>query len=238
MEQVLQHPQYVVLPRREGNVLGVIGMAVAFLGLFVPTGVVSLLGLMMCMAALGRAPRGAAIFGTILGLIGATFWLVITIAALLLAIVGVVVAGVGIAVAFMLTQPEVVEVTSDMVNVGIAAAAYEEEHDRPAEDIESLQLSLAMTTDPWGNPYRYHVTDDELRHDVASSGRDGLFGTPDDIRLSRLDKLWERAVDDFDDEMEQLGKRLEQLDGGTYGARWNGGCDETGRAYARVWQRR
>ena len=239
MEQVMPQPQFVMVPVRERNILGAVGFVIALIGLAIPTGLVSLLGLMLSLAAIGRAPRGFAIGGTIVGLIGLVLWLLITIVAVVAALVGIVLAAVGVSLAFMLTQPEVVEVTADMVNVGIAAAAYEEEHSRPAAELGELELSVAMTTDPWGNPYRYQIVDGDPGFDVSSGGRDGRFGTDDDIQLSRLDRLWEQAMADFEERMEQLGERLEQLDGGGYGSQWSG-CEQWshGDGYARAWSSR
>jgi hypothetical protein len=54
-------PQYVMVqapPQSSTNWLGVFGFLVALIGIFVPTGIVSLIGIAMCLGAIGRAHWG------------------------------------------------------------------------------------------------------------------------------------------------------------------------------------
>ena len=119
-------PQFVMMPtQRPTNGLAVFGFLVALIGLFIPTGIVALLGLVLCLAAIGRPPRGLATMGVIIGLFGTVIWLVIMLGLLAVGVVATIAAALGMTAAFMLTQPEVVELTTDMVNVAIEAEDYQ-----------------------------------------------------------------------------------------------------------------
>ncbi|MHC5005104.1 MAG: type II secretion system protein GspG [Planctomycetota bacterium] len=218
---------YVMMPVAQRNGLGVFGFLVALVGLAVPTGVVSFLGLMISLVALGRSPRGFAATGVVLGLVGTVVWVAITIVALVVGLLGAVAAVVVGGVAFALVQPEVVEITSDMLNVAIATRHHEQTSDKRPTGLEDLGLSAAAMTDPWGNPYQFELRDAEPGFELISAGQDGLFDTSDDILLSRLDRLWERAFEDFGHKMEQLGEKMEAMDGGQYSFHWDrGDCPE------------
>ena len=134
------YPQqpYVMVPIRERNGLGLVGFLIAVVGLAIPTGIVALLGLLISLVALGRAPRVFAGLGVITGLVGAVVWLVITV----LAIFGMLIAGLVAVVfgagAFILTQPEVIEVTSDLLNTTMVVVEYEKEHNELPTDIAAL----------------------------------------------------------------------------------------------------
>ncbi len=210
-QQPIQRQQYLMVHVREGNGLGVAGFLIALIGLAIPTGIVALLGLLVSLVALGKAPRGFAGMGVLIGLIGTAVWMAITG----IAIVGALAIGVGAvlfgSVAFVLMQPEIIEVSADMVNVTIAAYEYEEKHGGMPDGLDSLALSVSTTTDPWGNPYRYVITEDELGFDVISSGSDGIMGTDDDMALSYMDRIWEDAFENFGGKLEEFGNRMERL---------------------------
>ena len=176
-----QHQPYIMVPVRERNGLGVVGFLIALVGLVIPTGIVALLGLLISLVALGRAPRAFAGLGVIIGLFGTAIWL----ALMILAVFGVLAVGavavVFAAGAFILTQPEIIEVTSDMLNTTIVVAEYEKEHDELPEDMSALGLGVSTQIDPWGNAYQYRLVDVEPGFDIVSSGGDGEFGPDDDM---------------------------------------------------------
>ncbi len=208
-----QHQPYIMVPIRERNGLGVVGFLIALVGLVIPTGIVALLGLLISLVALGRAPRAFAGLGVIIGLFGTAIWR----ALMVLAVFGMLAAGavavVFAAGAFILTQPEIIEVTSDMLNTTIVVAEYEKEHDELPEDVSALGLGVSTQIDPWGNAYQYRLVDVEPGFDIVSSGGDGEFGTDDDMALSRLDEVWGNAFESFGSKMEELCEKLEGLEG-------------------------
>ena len=204
-------PQYVMVPMSQSNGLGVAGFFIAAIGLFIPTGIIALLGLLVSLVALGKAPRGFAAMGVLVGLLGTVVWLAITG----LAILGVLAVGVSAllagTVAFVLIQPEIIEVSSDMFNVTIAAWEYEDDNGALPDDLDALELSASTTTDPWGNPYRYVIVQDDLGFDVISSGSDGIMGTTDDLALSRIGQVWGEALENFPVDIKEFGQRWDRL---------------------------
>jgi hypothetical protein len=210
-------PRFVMVPVREKNGLGVAGFLIAFIGLFVPTGILAILGLLISLVALGRSPRGLAALGVITGLFGTVLWLGIMVIAGFTAIA----AGAGLVLlatgAFVLTHSEVVEVTADMINVSLAIIERQDRDGRLPDDPSALGLAVSTLTDPWGNRYRFEGIDDGPGFDVYSAGGDGQFGTEDDLALSRLKDTWVRALRGFGERFEELGERLERLDCTTAG---------------------
>ena len=209
--QVSHDPRYVMVPVRESNGLGVAGFFIALFGLFIPTGIVAFLGLLISLVALGRPPRALASLGVFIGLLGSVFWLLVTGAVVL----GGITIGLGFVVlsaaAFIFTQPEIIEVTSDMGNVLLAVVEYEEEEEALPENLAVLGLGVSTLTDPWGKRYRYTIVDEEPGFDVVSSGGDGLFDTADDLAFSRLDRIWQNAFASFGEKIEDLCGKLERL---------------------------
>jgi hypothetical protein len=202
-----------MVPVRESNGLGVAGFFIALIGLFIPTGIVALLGLLISLAALGRPPRGFAAMGVVIGLVGTVLWLAITGLVVVGGLAAGVVAVLAVAAMFIMTQPEIIEVTSDMFNVTIAAVEYEEKHGDFPDEIGALGLGVTTLTDPWGNPYRYRLADQDPGFDVISNGADGIAGTDDDLALSGIDRIWENAFEGFGEKMEEFGQRMERLEG-------------------------
>jgi len=201
-----------MVPVRESNGLGVAGFFIALIGLFIPTGIVALLGLLISLAALGRPPRGFAAMGVVIGLFGTVLWLAITGLIVVGGLAGGAIAILAVAAMFVMTQPEIIEVTSDMFNVTIAAVEYEEQHGQFPDEISAMGLGVTTLTDPWGNPYRYRLANHDPGFDVMSNGADGVAGTDDDMALSGIDRIWEDAFEGFGEKMEEFGQRMERLD--------------------------
>ena len=227
-------PQYVMVPVRQSNGLGVFGFFVAVIGLFIPTGIIALLGLLICLVALGRSPRGFAMMGLIIGLFGTILWLLIDLAVLVVGLLAVVGMGLAASAAFMLTQPEVMEITSDMINSAIAIEHHYETRDELPTTLDELGLASAAIVDPWGTRYRYelndpndHDNDDAFRYELTSAGPDTIFGSDDDIMLSKLDRMWENAFDTFEEKMEDFNEKMQVLQ---HNGRSRYGCGSDGHA--------
>lgn len=211
-------PGFVLVPvaaasaeRPARNRIGAIGFVLALIGLVIPTGLVALLGLMFSLAAIGRAPRGLAAAGVVLGLLGCATWLVVMVGLVAAGVIGFVSVAALTAVGFALMQPEVVEVTSDMVNLAMATGTYVEDEGLLPEDARSLAVGDASTMDPWGGAYQIVASADGPGFDIVSAGADSIVGTGDDMRLSELDRIWEDAIGDFEQRMDALGDRMEDL---------------------------
>ena len=90
----------------------------------------------------------------------------------------------------MLTEPEQLEITSDMANMAIAIKQYERENDLLPADLEVLDLKESTLMDPWGQRYAYHFRDEAPWFDIISSGADGTFDTGDDVMFTALGRAW------------------------------------------------
>jgi len=197
---------------RPTNGLGIAGLFLSIIGLIVPTGVVAIVGMMLSGAALGRAPRGAATIGLTIGIVGTVLWLVIDLLVVLGVVLGGVAAVIGFAFILVLTQPEIVELTSDMTNVAIAVEHERERSGDQPWSLEDLDLSPAAMIDPWGQPYVLaEGPGDAQGFDVVSGGPDGVLGTTDDVRLSRLPEAWETAMAGFGERLEAFGERVDGM---------------------------
>ncbi len=229
-------PQYVMMPVRSRNGLGVAGFFIAFAGLFIPF--VALLGLVVSLVALGRSPRGFAGAGVLLGLLGTVVWIGIMVAAVLgILVVGGTAAIAGIGMFVLVTQAEQLEVTSDMFNVAIATETYRKEHDAMPASINDLDLAHPALHDPWGAPYRLVLIDDES-FDVLCAGEDGEFETDDDASLATLDRMWEKAFDNIGEQVEAFAENMERLDRGQQGnllVQWEAECaKDPGSVYEQI----
>lgn len=158
MEQGIE--DVVVDQPGRSNVLGIVGFVLSFC--------LSPIGFIISLMALFTPPRGFAIAGTIVGLIGTVIWAVVGY--------GFVVAG------------------GTMIAAGSIMLEYErisqavEQH---KQDTGSLPTSLDQTglpqdqkIDYWGNAYVYEVADDGQSWSITSAYKDGTFGTGDDVTLS------------------------------------------------------
>lgn len=216
MDQPYVQQPVVVMPagktESKFNGLALFGFILAVIGLFIPTGIVALLGMILCFAALGRPPRVLATLGVIIGFIGSIIWLLVMGLAVIAGLVGALgagVMGVGMAGAFMLTQPEAVEVTADMVRVAAATERYYHEHDEMPSDIKQLGIGIKGQTDPWGGAYIMEPIDQEPYFNILCAGPDGAFDTDDDITLLTLEDYLEDVGEQFEAQMERLGEEME-----------------------------
>jgi hypothetical protein len=198
-----QPAPYQGIPVKESNALGIAGFVCSLLGLFTG-GLLSPIGLILSLVALGREPKGFAIAGTVIGLIGSC-GVILALAFFGAVIVAMAAAALGIAVAaVVLSEPEKLEVTADMANIAAVIEEYKDANKYPPADLANLDLEPDWRTDPWGNDYVYHLQDDPPGYDLESAGKDGQFGTLDDVRLSTLDEMWSQnkfniQVDELDD---------------------------------------
>ena len=128
----------------------------------------------------------------------------------------IAVIGTGLGVfALVLTQGEQLEISADMIDIAYVVVVYEDDNGSLPTDLDALDLDTPTLTDPWGNAYLYTLTEDEPGFEVTSLGADGQPATDDDIRLSKLGKAWERAVEDIDDikdKLQQWARKMDRLE--------------------------
>jgi len=177
---------YEYVPVRQSNALGMAGFICSLVGLVLTGGILCPVGLVLSIAALGRQPRGFAIAGVVIGLLGTCGGLLVVLAfgAMILAAMGIAVAAIA------LSDPQKVELTSDMINLATAIKHYRDENHYLPAGLELVSSDEQVLTDPWGTKYQYVQNDPKDDFDIISAGKDKQFDTPDDVKLSRLGEAW------------------------------------------------
>jgi|GEM_PF-1196056 len=216
------------MTQQQSNSLGVAGFVVSLVGV-VLGGLLCPVGLIMSLIALGRQPKGFAIAGVVIGLLGSCGGVIvgsILVAALFAA--GTV--GVVMAKAAMM-DPNLREVFIDMGQTAALVEKYRDDHGALPAELSNLDgMREATRRDPWGKQYQYHLTEEKPGYDLESAGEDGVFGTEDDFTLLTLGEKWN----------EHSGFNIEKIragdgDGGTVNITVGGlkfelaGDDEGGR---------
>ena len=173
-------------PARPTNGLGIAGFVCSLVGLLLTGGLLSPVGLVLSLVALGRRPRGFAVAGVILGALGSCGLLIGIIAIVAMGLTAVALL-VGI-LAF--TETEKFELTADMANIALAVEQYKEENRYVPADLTLVHIKDSVKSDPWATPYRYDRLEDGKSFDIVSAGQDKTFDTLDDVKFSRLDQIW------------------------------------------------
>jgi general secretion pathway protein G len=188
---------------KPSNTLGVAGFICSLcgvIGFVVPPGgmLLSLVGFVLSLIALGTSPRGFAIAGVILGFIGmgcVTGAVMMGGVMALLALIGI---GVGVGAVAMEAQAQVQAAQNDLRVMDQAIAMHYQNHDSYPTNLGALVPEYlsgtfapgrSMLSDPWGKPYVYEVDEDGRGFMVKSSGPDMNLGTPDDLS-------WRRSMGD------------------------------------------
>jgi hypothetical protein len=192
VEPMSMHPPaaYPPVARPEAsNGLAIAAFVVALVGLLVTGGLLSPIGLILGLVALGRpGGRGFAITAIILGLLGSC--------GALIAVALAVIFGAGLiiaAIAFMVGAAgsmEHIDTAVSMTGVAAQVAEFRERTGSFPESLEQLSLTAAELQDPWGHPLVYEAGGADLGFDLVSPGPDGVEGTDDDIRLTQLGALF------------------------------------------------
>lgn len=151
-------------PEEQGpqtNVLGVVGFGLSFC--------LSPLGLLVSLVALTKQPRGFAVAGTAIGVLGTLVW----------GCAGFVYVKFGDA--FVKTY----EVMAEYEQMKAAVAVHASSHDGALpEDLAGVGLRPEALKDPWGNDYKYERTEDGKSWTLTVASFDGQFGTADDLVLT------------------------------------------------------
>jgi hypothetical protein len=174
-----------IVPRRETNSLGTAGFVVSMIGLVCSLGILSPVGLILSLVALGKKPRGFAVAGVVIGALGSCGLLVALIAipaalALVLAAAGLT-AGAAAVAAFAGPQVEA-KVEMFVLYTNVEQTIQDHSGALPATLGEATStLSSSQATDPWGSAYGYEVTQNGAAYRLYSCGPDKVAGTPDDI---------------------------------------------------------
>ena len=167
------------------------GFVLSLLGILGTGGLLCPIGLVVSLVAIGRGGpgRGFAIAGIVLGAVGSCGGILAFVLA-----GGLILAALGLtAAAIVLAEPELVDLTTDMIALAARISDYQSENRYLPASLSDLGTDTPLLTDPWGNPYEYRLTTDKRGFDLVSLGEDGKPGTDDDILLSRLGESWAKA---------------------------------------------
>jgi hypothetical protein len=165
------HVTNVVVHPQPSNNLGLAGFITSLLGIL-SCGVLAPIGLLLSLIGLTKQPRGFAIAGSIIGLIGSIF--------LALMGVGIVMGMLGLGAA--------AKVMKDYADAHQTARQVYLQLDQQrkqggaAIDTTAANAVASKHTDPWGTPLRAEVTANGAIT-VITAGRDKKFDTADDFRF-------------------------------------------------------
>lgn len=147
---------------RGPNTLGIVGFVLSFC--------VSPIGLLLSLVALLRAPRGFAVAGVIVGLLGSIIW----------GVIGAMIYFAG--PAFV----DSFQIIAEHTAIRRAIEAYKSGHAGalPADLSSGLGLGADELTDPWGTPYRYQLSEDGKSWSITVAGPDGGFDDRETITIT------------------------------------------------------
>lgn len=151
-------------PQAGSNTLGIVGFVLSLLG------PLALIGVVMCLVALRRRPRGFAIAGLVIGVV------MLLLTALCGGIMGIWVW------ALLEAQDEYQEIASDYATLSSAISDYQRRNNGALPpDLGVLGLPAEATSDPYGEEYLF--TPQGGSWSIGSNGADGVPGTDDDVEL-------------------------------------------------------
>ncbi len=156
-------------PRRSPNGWGISGFVISLLSLVFTLGLLCPLGLLISLVGMLRAPRGFALAGTMLGLLGTLFWAAIGFG---------VYSSVKHEEQLVRHRHETQQTLAQFTAVEQKLAEYRIEQGRLPKEMEGARIAVRFK-DGWDRPLRYEVR--KSRIIIRSGGPDGNFETRDDM---------------------------------------------------------
>ncbi|MCA9305693.1 MAG: type II secretion system protein GspG [Phycisphaerales bacterium] len=164
-------PQY----RNPSNGLGIAGFIVSLVGL-ISCGLIAPVGLIMSIIAMRREPRGFAIAGLILGILGSLWVLVAVVFVIVMGGLVAAAAAVGIA-----AIPHAAAL-AEMAQLAPQVEQYRQANGTlPAAVSQLPNVTNEQITDPWGNAYLIVPDATGNGFTLVSMGPDGQPSTGDEI---------------------------------------------------------
>jgi len=165
------------------NALGLTGFIISLVSLLTCGGILSPISLILCLIALAKPPKGFAIAGLVLSIIG-SLWLFVLFFVIG---IGVVFAALGLGIAAA-AAAIAGQVGQNAFVIGDAVGDYNDENGRVPASLVELDLEPSELTDKWGNRFVYLASDDQGAFMLVSAGPDGAYGNTDDyLGRVRLD---------------------------------------------------
>ncbi|MDX2148415.1 MAG: hypothetical protein SFZ23_12925 [Planctomycetota bacterium] len=163
----------------ERNTLGLAGFITSLVALVFSLGLLSPVAMIISFFGLFKKPRGFALAGFVLGLVGSIGLLLL----MLLGVFAIILGGLGIAA----VAPHI-ERTVEQHQLAALVQSYHEQHRKLPLTLAELDAHAGTLTDSWDRPYRYFVEpapegQEPTRFVISSDGPDSMFDTPDDERL-------------------------------------------------------
>lgn len=186
------------------NYLGLVGFIVSVVSLVFTFGFLSPIGLLFSLLGLFSRPRGYAIAGVIMGLLGSLIPLSLAIMFFL-----------AVAVGAPMMQVVLQEVGDSLATGAVVMDAkkrieeYRAENQRLPEGIEGNKL-VAEYKDAKGNSVRYEITPEGYA--IRSAGKDGKFETEDDVTDAQVEayiKAIEEGSDLSREELDKIQKEIQ-----------------------------
>lgn len=161
-------------PARE-NTMGIAGFVCSLVGL-VSCGLICPIGAILSFVGCFKQPRGLAIAGLIIGIVG-SLWLLIF--ALFIGMAGITF------VMLALGLGRYGEVGLDAIAIHTEVAKYVATNKTLPTSLADLpNLSTDAQTDPWGTTYSLSPDPSGNTFTITSAGPDRTFDTSDDVRIS------------------------------------------------------
>ncbi len=172
----------------ESNPLGIVGFVCALLSLCT-FGLLAPVALIICLIALNRTPRTAAVLGTFISGL-----------ATVLLVIGVI---LGMTFVNALAE-EMAAFVKEMQFRAPRQAIRDhwEEHGQIPDEPTAKQVLQQFRTFPEDQPFQYQRQNDDA-YVLVDAGQDGQFGTADDLRRTFNAAEDEKLEERFDEEMEQ-----------------------------------
>jgi hypothetical protein len=167
-------------PTTDTNPVGLAGFIVSLVSLVACGGLLSPVGLILSLFGCFRQPRGLAVAGVVLGLIGSGAFILGVVA------FGVVLVAGAIALIFGASfLGQTLETSFDANEVRKAIVAYERAEGRlPGAMSDLSTLDEHAAHDLWDTPYRLEIDAPDRQFTLVSLGKDKTLGTDDDIRIT------------------------------------------------------
>jgi type II secretory pathway pseudopilin PulG len=158
----------VYVQRGPTNGLGLAAFITSLVGLVLCLGVLSPVGLLLSLFAVFKKPRGFAVAGVVLGLIG-TIMLVVVTGGLVLMTLGV------------RSAVQNIETRQTARSAYEAIEAHRAEYDGTLPGADFGTALIDGKRDAWQTPLRYVPSADTTTYAIQSAGPDTVFDTRDDI---------------------------------------------------------
>jgi hypothetical protein len=172
----------VTVTHPPANNLGLAGFITSIIGL-VSCGVLSPVGLLLSLIGLTKRPRGFAIAGTVIGIIGTVFLALVGVG-IVLGILGIG-AGVKALKEYASTHEQAMKLYAELEQRQPQGGTGAGASTAPTLDATTANALAAKYNDGWGTPLRAEVAAGVIT--ITSAGRDKSFDTKDDLRFNELD---------------------------------------------------